>query len=83
MAGFSACYFCIKAFSERDTTEDSKQFGVPTPADLPVRATSGSNRGKQQAAVELSETPQVNRTSLISIETNSTSKFGLWSGPRR
>jgi len=30
MAGFPACYFCIKAFSETDTTEDLKKFDVPT-----------------------------------------------------
>ncbi|MEA3024223.1 MAG: non-heme chloroperoxidase, partial [Alphaproteobacteria bacterium] len=30
MAGFPASYFCIKAFSETDTTEDLKKFDVPT-----------------------------------------------------
>jgi non-heme chloroperoxidase len=30
MAGFPACYFCIKAFSETDQTEDLKKIGVPT-----------------------------------------------------
>src|SRR5258706_12660228 len=30
MAGFPACYFCIKAFSETDLTEDLKEFDVPT-----------------------------------------------------
>ena len=30
MAGFPAAYFCIKAFSETDTTEDLKRFDVPT-----------------------------------------------------
>ncbi len=30
VAGFPACYFCIKAFSETDTTEDLKKFDVPT-----------------------------------------------------
>jgi non-heme chloroperoxidase len=30
MAGFPACYFCIKAFSETDQTEDLKRFDVPT-----------------------------------------------------
>jgi non-heme chloroperoxidase len=30
MAGFPACYLCIKAFSETDTTEDLKRFDVPT-----------------------------------------------------
>jgi non-heme chloroperoxidase len=30
MAGFPASYFCIKAFSETDTTEDLKEFDVPT-----------------------------------------------------
>ncbi len=30
MAGFPACYFCIKAFSETDFTEDLKKFDVPT-----------------------------------------------------
>jgi non-heme chloroperoxidase len=30
MAGFPACYFCIKAFSETDMTEDLKMFDVPT-----------------------------------------------------
>ena len=29
-AGFPASYFCIKAFSETDTTEDLKRFDVPT-----------------------------------------------------
>jgi non-heme chloroperoxidase len=29
-AGFPAAYFCIKAFSETDQTEDLKQFDVPT-----------------------------------------------------
>ena len=30
MAGFPASYFCIKAFSESDTTEDLKRFDIPT-----------------------------------------------------
>jgi non-heme chloroperoxidase len=30
LAGFPAAYFCVKAFSETDTTEDLKKFGVPT-----------------------------------------------------
>jgi non-heme chloroperoxidase len=30
MAGFPASYFCIKAFSETDLTEDPKKFDVPT-----------------------------------------------------
>jgi hypothetical protein len=30
MAGFQAAYFCIKAFSETDQTEDLKKFDVPT-----------------------------------------------------
>ena len=30
MAGLPASYFCIKAFSETDTTEDLKKFDVPT-----------------------------------------------------
>jgi non-heme chloroperoxidase len=30
MAGFLAAYFCIKAFSETDQTEDLKKFDVPT-----------------------------------------------------
>jgi non-heme chloroperoxidase len=30
LAGFPACYFCIKAFSETDLTEDLKRFDVPT-----------------------------------------------------
>jgi non-heme chloroperoxidase len=30
MAGFPACYFCIKAFSETDLTEDLKKMSVPT-----------------------------------------------------
>ena len=30
MAGFPASYFCIKAFSETDTTEDLKKLDVPT-----------------------------------------------------
>ena len=30
MAGFPAAYFCIKAFSETDQTEDLKQIVVPT-----------------------------------------------------
>jgi non-heme chloroperoxidase len=30
MAGFAASYFCIKAFSETDQTEDLKKFDVPT-----------------------------------------------------
>ena len=30
MAGLPASYFCIKAFSETDLTEDLKQFDVPT-----------------------------------------------------
>jgi non-heme chloroperoxidase len=29
-AGFPACYFCIKAFSETDFTEDLKKMDVPT-----------------------------------------------------
>jgi non-heme chloroperoxidase len=30
MAGFPASYFCIKAFSETDLTEDLKHFDIPT-----------------------------------------------------
>jgi non-heme chloroperoxidase len=30
MAGFPASYFCIKAFSETDLTEDLKKMDVPT-----------------------------------------------------
>jgi len=30
MCGFPAAYFCVKAFSETDTTEDLKKFDVPT-----------------------------------------------------
>ncbi len=30
IAGFPACYDCIKVFSETDTTEDLKKFNVPT-----------------------------------------------------
>jgi non-heme chloroperoxidase len=30
MAGFPACYFCIKAFSETDLTEDLRKIDVPT-----------------------------------------------------
>jgi non-heme chloroperoxidase len=30
MAGMPACYFCVKAFSETDLTEDLKRFDVPT-----------------------------------------------------
>jgi non-heme chloroperoxidase len=30
MAGFPACYFCIRAFSETDLTEDLKKIDVPT-----------------------------------------------------
>jgi non-heme chloroperoxidase len=30
MAGFPACYFCVKAFSETDQTEDLKSIDVPT-----------------------------------------------------
>src|SRR6202044_2963013 len=30
MAGMPASYFCIKAFSETDMTEDLKKFDVPT-----------------------------------------------------
>jgi non-heme chloroperoxidase len=30
MCGFPGSYFCIKAFSETDTTEDLKRFDVPT-----------------------------------------------------
>jgi non-heme chloroperoxidase len=30
MAGMPASYFCVKAFSETDTTEDLKKFDVPT-----------------------------------------------------
>jgi non-heme chloroperoxidase len=30
MAGFPASYFCKKAFSETDLTEDLKKFDVPT-----------------------------------------------------
>jgi non-heme chloroperoxidase len=30
MAGLPACYFCIKAFSETDLTEDLKKIDVPT-----------------------------------------------------
>jgi non-heme chloroperoxidase len=30
MCGFAGSYFCIKAFSETDLTEDLKKFDVPT-----------------------------------------------------
>ncbi len=30
MAGFPASYFCIKAFSETDLTQDLARFDVPT-----------------------------------------------------
>jgi len=30
MAGFPAAYFCVKAFSETDQTEDLKKIDVPT-----------------------------------------------------
>ena len=30
MAGMPASYFCIKAFSETDMTEDLKKFDIPT-----------------------------------------------------
>src|SRR5437773_7929133 len=30
MAGMPACYFCIKAFSETDMTEDLKKIDIPT-----------------------------------------------------
>ena len=30
MAGFPAAYFCVKAFSETDQTEDLKKFDIPT-----------------------------------------------------
>ena len=30
MAGLPACYFCVKAFSETDLTEDLKKIDVPT-----------------------------------------------------
>jgi len=30
LAGFPASYFCIKAFSETDLTDDLKKFDVPT-----------------------------------------------------
>ncbi len=30
MAGMPASYFCVKAFSETDTTEDLKKFDIPT-----------------------------------------------------
>jgi non-heme chloroperoxidase len=30
MAGFPACYFCVKAFSETEQTEDLKKIDVPT-----------------------------------------------------
>jgi non-heme chloroperoxidase len=30
MAGFPAAYFCIKAFSETDLTEDLQKFDIPT-----------------------------------------------------
>ncbi len=30
MAGLPASYFCVKAFSETDQTEDLKKFDVPT-----------------------------------------------------
>jgi len=30
MAGVPASYFCVKAFSETDLTEDLKKFDVPT-----------------------------------------------------
>src|SRR6266480_5531556 len=30
MAGLPACYFCIKAFSQTDLTEDLKKIDVPT-----------------------------------------------------
>ncbi len=30
MAGMPACYYCVKAFSETDMTEDLKKIDVPT-----------------------------------------------------
>jgi non-heme chloroperoxidase len=30
MAGLPASYFCVKAFSETDTTEDLKKMAIPT-----------------------------------------------------
>src|SRR6185369_3626789 len=30
LAGFPASYFCVKAFSETDLTEDLKRFDIPT-----------------------------------------------------
>jgi non-heme chloroperoxidase len=30
LAGLPACYFCVKAFSETDLTEDLKKIDVPT-----------------------------------------------------
>ena len=30
MCGMPGAYFCVKAFSETDTTEDLKKFDVPT-----------------------------------------------------
>jgi non-heme chloroperoxidase len=30
MCGFPAAYYCIKAFSETDCTEDLKKFDIPT-----------------------------------------------------
>ena len=30
MCGYPGAYYCIKAFSETDTTEDLKKFDVPT-----------------------------------------------------
>ena len=53
MAGFPASYFCIKAFSETDLTEDLKKFDVPTlilhgddDQIVPIRASAIAGKSK-------------------------------------
>lgn len=42
LAGFPASYFCIKAFSETDQTEDLKKFDVPTLSSCTATMTRSS-----------------------------------------
>ena len=63
MAGFPASYFCIKAFSETDTTEDLKKFRSFRSARLPCcpprssrERTSRSTRARRTACARPSRT---------------------------
>ena len=52
LAGFPASYFCIKAFSETDLTEDLKKFDVPDPHPPWRRRSDRADRRFRDALVQ-------------------------------